>query len=132
MAEPKTRMTEASVGRFIESFDDERKRDDCFAIIEMMKKASGAEAKMWGTAIVGFGTQKQVYANGKKLDWPVIAFSPRKQNISLYLSPQLLKSSPLLDKLGKHKTSKGCLYIKSLDDVDRGILQKIVDASVKG
>lgn len=131
MAEPKTRMTEASVVRFIEKIEDEQKRDDCFQIVSMMEKASGEEPKMWGTAIIGFGAQKQVYATGRELDWPLIAFSPRKQNLSLYVSPQLLETSPLLSKLGKHKASKGCLYIKSLSDIDEGILQKIFNASVK-
>lgn len=132
MAEPKTKMTEASVTKFIEAIDDEQKRDDCFEIIKMMKKAAGAEAKMWGTAIIGFGTRPQVYASGKTLDWPVIAFSPRKQNITLYISQALLKKgNPVLEKLGKFKTSKACLYINSLRDVDTKVLQKIFDASVK-
>ena len=80
MAEPKTRMTEASVTKFIDGFDDEQKRDDCFASIEMMKIAAGEPPKMWGTAIIGFGSQPIVYATGRELDWPLIAFSPRKQN----------------------------------------------------
>jgi hypothetical protein len=131
MAEPKTRMTEASVTKFIDGFDDEQKRDDCFEIIEMMKIASGESPKMWGTAIIGFGAQRIVYATGRELDWPVIAFSPRKQNLALYLMPEFLEASSLLKNLGKHKTSKGCLYIKSLNDVDTTVLQSIFNASVK-
>lgn len=131
MAEPKTRMTEASVTKFIEAVADEQKRDDCFTIIKMMKKAVGAEPKMWGTSIIGFGTNRQVYARGRELDWPLLAFSPRKQNLTLYVMPGLLEGNPLLKKLGKHKTSKACLYIKSLNDVDVTVLQKLLESSVK-
>jgi hypothetical protein len=131
MAEPKTRPTEASVSRFIDKLDDEQKRDDCYAIISMMQKAAKAEPKMWGPSIIGFGTAKIKYASGRELDWPKIAFSPRKQALTLYLEPAVLKASPLLDKLGKHKTSKGCLLIKSLEDVDRKTLQQLINTSVK-
>jgi hypothetical protein len=131
MAEPKTRMTEASVTKFIETIEDEQKRDDCFAIIKMMTNSSEAEPKMWGTAIVGFGKHELRYATGKTLDWPVIAFSPRKQNIVLYLHPEFLSKTPLLKKLGKHKTGKGCLYINSLSDIDMTTFRQLCDASVQ-
>ena len=131
MAEPKTRMTEASVSKFIETIKDEQKRDDCFAIMKMMSQASNAEPKMWGNAIIGFGTHELVYATGKRLAWPVIAFSPRKQNIVLYLLPEFLAKNSLLKKLGKYKTGKGCLYINSLSDIDLATLQKICDGSIK-
>lgn len=97
----------------------------------MMQKAAKAEPKMWGPSIIGFGTAKIKYASGRELDWPKIAFSPRKQALTLYLEPAVLKASPLLDKLGKHKTSKGCLLIKSLEDVDRKTLQQLINTSVK-
>ena len=131
MAEPKTRPTEASVSTFIDKLDDEQKRDDCYAIISMMQQAAKAEPKMWGPSIIGFGAAKIKYASGKGLDWPRIAFSPRKQALTLYLEPAVLKSNPLLQKLGKHKSSKGCLLIKSLDDVDQKILQQLINSSLK-
>jgi hypothetical protein len=130
MAEPKTKMTEASVTKFVEGVADEQKRDDCFAVMKMMRKVSGAEPKMWGTSIVGFGTHRYVYATGRELDWPLIGFAPRKENITLYLTPGV-GQDPLFKKLGKHKTSKGCLYIKSLSDVDTSVLEKIIKASLK-
>jgi hypothetical protein len=131
MAEPKTRQTDASVDSFIERIDNEQKRDDCFTIIKMMEKATRSEPKMWGPSIIGFGKTNLVYATGRELDWPQLAFSPRKQALTLYLTPDLLKGNKLLDKLGKHKTSKGCLYIKSLQDIDLKVLQKLFDASLK-
>lgn len=131
MAEPKTRQTDASVADFIDKIDDEQKRDDCYAIIKMMEKATRSEPAMWGSAIIGFGKAKLKYASGQELDWPKIAFSPRKQALTLYLEPAVLKTSKLLDKLGKHKTSKGCLLIKSLEDVDQKILRQLIDASLK-
>lgn len=131
MAEPKTRPTEASVSSFIDMLDDEQKRDDCYTIINMMQKASKTEPKMWGPSIIGFGAAKIKYASGRELDWPKIAFSPRKQALTLYLEPAVLNASPLLKKLGKYKTSKGCLLIKSLEDVDEKILQQLINTSVK-
>jgi hypothetical protein len=130
MAEPKTRQTDASVDSFIERIDDEQKRDDCYTIIKMMKKATRSEPKMWGPSIIGFGKASLVYATGRELDWPKLAFSPRKQALTLYLTPESLNDSTLLKKLGKHKTSKGCLYIKSLGDVDVKVLQQLIDKSV--
>ena len=111
--------------------DDEQKRDDCYTIINMMQKASKTEPKMWGPSIIGFGAAKIKYASGRELDWPKIAFSPRKQALTLYLEPAVLNASPLLKKLGKYKTSKGCLLIKSLEDVDEKILQQLINTSVR-
>ena len=130
MAEPKTRPTHASVESFIDKLEDEQKRDDCYTIMTMMQKASHAEAKMWGSSIIGFGSAKLSYASGKELDWPVVAFSPRKQALTLYLTPGFVKFKSLLEKLGKYKTGKGCLYVKSLEDVDLTVLQQLIDASI--
>src|SRR5688572_12210441 len=108
MAEPKTRKTTASVEKFINAIEDGKRRDDCFAVLELMKSITKSEPAMWGSSIVGFGTHHYVYASGKELDWPIAAFSPRKQNLTLYLTPGFEKS-PQMKKLGKYKNSKGCL-----------------------
>jgi hypothetical protein len=94
-----------------------------------MKDVSGARATMWGTSIVGFGTYELKYANGRTADWPIIGFSPRKQDLTLYVGRGV--DGALLKALGKHKLSGGCLYIKRLSDVDLAVLEKVVSASVK-
>jgi hypothetical protein len=131
MAEPKTQKTNASVEAFLESIPNEQTRADCFEIAKMMKHAAKAEPAMWGSSIVGFGEYMLTYANGSQLPWPLIAFSPRKQYITLYIDPNLENYENLLKKLGKHSTSKVCLYIKKLADVDRKVLKEIIVGSVK-
>jgi hypothetical protein len=129
MAEPKTKKTTASVEQFILSIDDEQRRDDCFAVLEIMKSITKSEPAMWGPSIVGFGSYTYIYASGKSGDWPVAAFSPRKQNLTLYLTPGFEKY-PQMKKLGKYKASKGCLYLKSLNDVHLPTLEQLIKASV--
>ena len=129
MAEPKTKKTVASVEQFILSFDDEARRDDCFAIIDLMKSITKEEPVMWGPSIVGFGTWHYIYASGKEGDWPAAAFSPRKQNLTIYLTPGFDKS-PLLKKLGKFKTSKACLYFNRLDDLHLPTLKLLIKESL--
>lgn len=131
MAEPKTQKTNASVEAFLESIPNEQTRADCFEIVKMMKQAAKAEPAMWGSSIVGFGEHMLTYANGTQLPWPLIAFSPRKQYITLYIEPDSENYKNLLKKLGKHSTSKVCLYIKKLADVDRKVLKEIITDSVK-
>lgn len=131
MAEPKTQKTNASVEAFLESIPNEQTRADCFEIVKMMKQAAKAEPAMWGSSIVGFGEYMLTYANGSQLPWPVIAFSPRKQYITLYIDPNLENYENLLKKLGKHSTAKVCLYIKKLADVDKKVLKEIIVNSVK-
>lgn len=106
-------------------------RADCFAIVEMMKKASSSEPVMWGSAIVGFGTRHYVYESGREGDTVVIGFSPRKQNIAIYLTGGLNNVEDELSKLGEYKTGKGCLYVKSLKDVNAEILKKIFAKAFK-
>lgn len=130
MAELKTKENNASVKEFINSIEDETKRKDCFAIAEIMKNASKAEAKMWGTSIVGFGRYHYKYASGHEGDMCMVGFSPRKQSISLYLCGALDSRKDLLEKLGKHKTGVGCLYIKKLSDVDPKVLEQIIKGSI--
>ena len=128
MAEAKTRPTKQSVASFIKGVDEER-RQDCSTLVRIMKDAVGAPATMWGTNIVGFGTYELKYASGKTADWPIIGFSPRKQDLTLYVGRGI--DGTLLKALGKHKLSGGCLHIKRLSDVDLAVLEKVVSASVK-
>lgn len=131
-AEIKTKPTAASVEDFLNSIQDEQKRKDSFVILEMMKKASGEEPKMWGGTIVGFGNRRyKSPATGREVDWLTIGFSPRKANLSLYLVGGLKQHAAALERLGKHKTSVGCLYVNRLEDVDLKILKDIIDASLK-
>ena len=109
---------------------DEQRRKDCFRILEIMKTATKSEPAMWGPSIVGFGGHQHKYPNGRELDWPIAAFSPRKQNLTLYFMPGFDgRYSGLMSKLGKHSTGKCCLYIKNLDDVDLPTLKKLIKKS---
>ncbi|QHS59736.1 DUF1801 domain-containing protein [Chitinophaga agri] len=130
MAEQKTKPTGQSVDDFLSAVTDEQVRQDCLALVRLMEKASGFKATMWGPAIVGFGKYHYVYDSGHSGDACLVGFSPRKQNISLYLMPGLAENSTLLNKLGKHKAAKGCLYIKRLSDVDPDVLAQLIKQSV--
>jgi hypothetical protein len=128
MAEQKTKPTEQTVTSFLESVPDEKVREDCFSLVKLMEKATGFPAKMWGTSIVGFGQYHYKYESGHEGDSCLAGFSPRKQNISLYVMG-FDKRPALLDKLGKHKAGKGCLYIKRLSDIDAQVLEQLVKDS---
>lgn len=131
MAELKTRVNDASVEEFIKSVRDEGKRQDSYKIIDIMRKATRAEPKMWGTSIVGFGSYHYRYASSREGDWMLVGFSPRKQNLTLYIMSGFDEYDSLLKKLGKHSTGKSCLYIKKLSDVDTRVLKELVTKSVK-
>ena len=131
MAENKTKPTKDSVTAFLSKIKDKQMRDDCFAVLAMMQKVSDYEPVMWGSAIVGFGTYHYVYESGREGDTIVIGFSPRKENISLYLMGGLKNIEDELPKLGKYKTGKGCLYVKALSDVNTTVLKKIFTKSFK-
>ncbi|NUQ85517.1 MAG: DUF1801 domain-containing protein [Anaerolineales bacterium] len=131
MAELKTKVNEASVDKFIKDIGDERVREDARKIIEIMQKATKAEPKMWGTSIVGFGCYHYKYASGREGDWMLVGFSPRKQNLTLYIMSGFEEYDSLLKKLGKHSTGKSCLYIKRLEDVDLKVLKELVAKSVR-
>lgn len=131
MAEIKTKVNDASVEEFLSKVENEQKRKDCFEIIKIMKQVTKEEPKMWGPAIIGFGTYHYKYESGREGDMPHIAFSPRKQNITLYIGVGENSENPLLKKLGKYKTSKVCLYINKLADVDRNVLQELIADSFK-
>jgi Domain of unknown function (DU1801) len=130
MPEPKTKLTGASVDDFLDAIDNDQVRDDCRTIAGIMQKATKAPPRMWGSSIVGFGTCTYRYASGREGEFMLTAFSPRKQNITLYLTPNLREYQGLLDKLGTHSCGKGCLYIKRLSDVHMPTLTKLVKASV--
>ena len=129
MPELKTKLTTASVDDFLDAIENDQVRDDCRTITGIMQKATKAPPRMWGTSIVGFGTLRYKYANGKDAEFMVTAFSPRKQNITLYLG-HLDEQRDLLEKLGTHSCGKGCLYIKRLSDVHLPTLTKLVKSSV--
>src|SRR5688572_9348329 len=123
LAQIKTKPTAASVEDFISSVQDDQKRKDSLDLLNMMKKASGEEPKMWGGSIIGFGERRyKSPATGREVDWLQIGFSPRKANLSLYLTVSLKDHEVALKKLGKHKTGVGCLYISKLDDIDLKVL----------
>jgi hypothetical protein len=132
LVEIKTKETSASVEDFLNAVTDEQKRKDSFALIEMMKKASGEEPKMWGGSIMGFGNYRyKSPKTGREVDWLRIGFSPRKANLSLYLTVDMKTRAEALEKLGKHKTGVGCLYINRLDEVDLKVLNGMIEASLK-
>ncbi len=129
MAELKTKPNSASVKDFIDGIEDERKRKDARAILKLMKEVTGKRPKMWGASIVGFGTYHYKYASGREGDWFVAGFSPRKQNLTLYIMSGFKGHDKLLAKLGKHKTGKSCLYINKLEDVNMTVLRELVKKS---
>ncbi|HET6993335.1 MAG TPA: DUF1801 domain-containing protein, partial [Chitinophagaceae bacterium] len=120
-----------SVTDFVRSVPDQQRQKDALAIIEMMKKESGFEPKMWGPAIIGFGSYHYKYESGHEGDAPLIGFSPRKAEFALYLSSKFDQREELLKQLGKHKTAKACLYIKKLEDVKLDVLKKMISNSFK-
>ena len=128
--EPKTQATTGSVVDFIAAVPDADRRRDCEALVRLMKKATGAQPLLWGSNIVGFGAYRMQYANGKTGDWPIIAFSPRKNDLTVYLMGGTERHPELLERLGKHKTGKACLYLKRLADVDAQVLGELIDAAV--
>ncbi len=130
-AELKTKVNDASVTKFLNSVTDEQKRNDCFEILKIMKQVTKEEPRMWGASIVGFGSYHYKGKSGREGDWMLTGFSPRKQNLTLYLMGGFDTHKDLLKKLGKFTTSVGCLYIKKLDDVDKKVLKELVAASVK-
>jgi hypothetical protein len=133
--ELKTKVNAASVEGFLNSVTDEQKRKECFEILGLMKQVTKEAPKMWGSSIVGFGSYRYKAASGREGDWLLTGFSPRKQNLTLYIMGGFDSYKDFLKKLGKYKTSGGrlggCLYIKKLDDVDRKVLKELVAESVK-
>ncbi|HKO62468.1 MAG TPA: DUF1801 domain-containing protein [Pyrinomonadaceae bacterium] len=131
MAEPKTKATKASATSFLNAIPDQTRRADCFAVSEMMREITKEEPVMWGSTIVGFGRYRQEYQGGREGEWPIAAFSPRKGDLTLYLTPGFESDTELMERLGKYKTGKTCLYIKKLADVDPKVLKQLIAKSVK-
>ena len=127
MAEQKTKPTKVSVDGFLNKLADAGQREDAFTILKMMRKITGLEPKMWGPSIVGFGEYHYKYESGHEGDCALIGFSPRKGQMSLYFLPGLVRFEKYLEKLGKHKTGKACLYIKKLADVDLDVLREMME-----
>ena len=130
-AELKTKLNDASVEDFLNTVSDEQIRADCFEITKLMKQVTTAEPKMWGSSIVGFGSYHYKGASGREGDWMLVGFSPRKQNLTLYIMAGFDRYDELMKKLGKFSTGKSCLYIKKLADVDKKVLKELVSESVQ-
>lgn len=130
MSTIKTVVNNDSVADFINSVPDEIKKKDSFALLELFARITGEKPKMWGPSIIGFGQYHYKSEKSKQEgDWPLTGFSPRKQNLTIYIMPGFDDYSDLLTNLGKHKTSKGCLYINKLADVDQKVLEKLIKQS---
>ena len=129
MAELKTKKTEASVDAFLAKIPDAQARADSKTLVQLMKAATGSGPKMWGPSIVGFGDYHYKYESGREGDWFVMGFSPRKASLTLYFMCGLQRLAPHLEKLGKHKTGKVCLYVKRLEDVNPGVLGRLVKSA---
>lgn len=130
MAQNKTTENENSVTSFINTIEDVIKRDDAFKLVSLFQELSGFKAKMWGTAIIGFGTYHYKYESGREGDAPIVGFSPRKDALALYLSSEFPDRELLLSQFGKHKTGKACIYVKKLSDVNSNILKKMIENSL--
>ncbi len=130
MAENKTKPTPQKVSEFIAGIEDKVKRDDCRELMKLMSEITGKRAKMWGPSIVGYGNYHYKYESGREGDFFLTGFSPRKQALSIYIVSGFETNPELMDKLGKYKTGKSCLYVKKLDDVDRVVLAQLVKESV--
>jgi hypothetical protein len=131
MAALKTTPNDQSVKAFLNGIPDEKKRRDCYRILDLMKQVTGEEGRMWGDSIVGFGSYHYKYASGREGDWFLTGFSPRKQAITLYIMAGFDQYDDLMDKLGKYKTGKACLYVKRVEDVDIHTLRELVKQSVE-
>ncbi len=131
MTELKTRPNDKNVKEFLNNVENKRRREDGFKILKLMQEVTQEPPIMWGDSIVGFGSYHYEYASGREADWLAIGFSPRKQSLTVYIMDGFEKYSELLQKLGKHKTGKSCLYINKLDDVNISVLKELMIESVK-
>lgn len=131
MADLKTAPTNASVETFLSGIADDTRRQDCLTLLNIMKQATNAEPKMWGASIVGFGSYHYKYGSGREGDWFLTGFSPRKQNLTLYIMAGFTRYDDLMRKLGKHKTGKSCLYVRRLADIELDVLQELIQHSVQ-
>ncbi|HEX9641928.1 MAG TPA: DUF1801 domain-containing protein, partial [Candidatus Krumholzibacteria bacterium] len=125
MAELKTQRSTKSVSAFLKSVENPQRREDAIAVCDMMAKITKKKPEMWGTAIVGFGTYHYKYASGREGDWFLVGFSPRKQNLTLYIMAGFSRYDELMAELGKYKTGKSCLYLNRLSDADPKVLKQL-------
>ena len=130
MATNKTQPNDSDVNSFIESVNEDKKRADCFKLVEIMQEITNEKPKMWGPSIVGFGDYHYKYESGREGDFFIVGFSPRKQNLTLYIMPGFERYEKLMADLGKYKTGKSCLYVKSLDDINLENLKELIRDSV--
>ena len=130
MSENKTKATAKNVPDFLNSIDDPGRKQDCLTVTALMEELSGSKPKMWGDSMVGFGDYHYKYASGREGDWFQVGFSPRKQNLTLYIMGYLEFYTDILEGLGKFKHGKGCLYIKKLEDIDLDVLKTLISASI--
>ncbi len=131
MSDQKTVPEEASVTEFLDAVENEQKRQDCYDLLAIMQEITGAKPRMWGATIVGFSQYHYRYASGQEGDWFLTGFSPRKQSLSVYITSGFDRYEALMDRLGKFKTGKSCLYLKKLADVDREVLKELITNSVE-
>ena len=131
MAELKTKKNDGDVTAFLDSIENERQRREAHTLVELMQEVSGAPPEMYGTSIVGFGSSSLLYADGKAEDWFKVGFSPRKGKFSLYIVEDAREHSEALERLGKHKTGKACIWVNKLDDIDLEVLREIVAKGVE-
>ncbi len=131
MAQLKTAPTKASVTAFLKAIPDDQRRAECQALVKLMKRVTRAQPTMWGPSIVGFGRYHYRYASGREGDWFLSGFSPRKQALTIYIMAGFAPFPGLMRKLGRYKTGSGCLYLRQLEDVDLGVLEELIEGSVR-
>jgi hypothetical protein len=130
MAEAKTKASQLSVRAFLDKAAEGERRAECAKLVKLMSAATGAKPVIWGTNIVGFGRYRYVYASGREGEWPIVGFSPRKRDLTVYIMPGFERFGPLLKRLGPHKTGKSCLYLKGLTGLDEAALKELIEQSV--
>ncbi len=130
MSQLKTLPNDASVEEFLDAVEHPRRREDARRLLELMREITGEPPRMWGSGIIGFGSYHYRYASGREGDWLLAGFSPRKQNLALYIMPGFSEAADLLARLGKHRTGKSCLYINKLADIDMEVLAELLRDSV--
>jgi hypothetical protein len=130
MSKPKTKQNDKDVTAFLNDIEHDRKRKEAFQLLDIFKEVTGEPPKMWGSSIIGFGKYRYVYKSGREGDWMLTGFSPRKAKHSLYIMSGFSKFDELMEKLGKHKTGKSCLYVNKLEDIDIEVLKELIDSSV--
>jgi len=130
MTELKTKKNRKSVEKFLSAVENEQRKTDCFELLELMKKTTGEEPAMWGDSIVGFGSYHYKYKSGREGDWLLTGFSPRKQNLTIYIMCGFEPYKDIMNQLGKVKTGASCLYVKKLEDIDKNLLRKLTKESI--